>query len=409
MFRFELPTLCFSLLILFPSAASAENAKDVQIQLASVRSRIEKEEQRLHEVSEQRELLEKSKTQSETQLNQVNTKVASLGTVLTRVRSEEQKISGQIELSKTAIKEGQQFYEQRLAALYKTSRHISALDYLFGADGSLDAMQRYSAVQRVAVQDERLLSHYTSTVKTLSDKQKKLREFNEREQQHEGELRQAAAELEKVRFEQAQLLQKLREQQGQKEKAVHELHLNAERLEKFIQQLTGSEEPAPTENKTVEAKTTPIAPTPTIIPYSGEGLTALKGALNLPVSGKLVQGFGKRKHTEFSDFVFSKGMEFNASSGSSVHAVAPGEVVYRDELPGYGKVVILDHGARYYTLYGRLSEALVQMGDKVKAGDSLAVLGAADKRGRNFYFELRLRGQAVDPAGYFRQRPGAQF
>jgi septal ring factor EnvC (AmiA/AmiB activator) len=66
-------------------------------------------------------------------------------------------------------------------------------------------------------------------------------------------------------------------------------------------------------------------------------------------------------------------------------------------MPGYDTVVIIDHGERSYSLYGRLGKSHVKQGDLVQRRDVIGVTSAADSKGRNFYFETRKNGAPVDP------------
>jgi septal ring factor EnvC (AmiA/AmiB activator) len=61
--------------------------------------------------------------------------------------------------------------------------------------------------------------------------------------------------------------------------------------------------------------------------------------------------------------------------------------------------VIVDHGARSYSLYGRLGSALVKKEQVIGSDEVLGTTSIADKRGRNFYFEVRRSGKPVDPEG----------
>jgi len=103
--------------------------------------------------------------------------------------------------------------------------------------------------------------------------------------------------------------------------------------------------------------------------------------------------------------VFIKGLEFRAKVGERVRAVAPGKVVFSQVMPGFGNVLILDHGMRFYTLYGRLALSHRGVGELINTRDVLAVTGQPDNLGRNFYFELRRHGKAIDPTGYFGEKP----
>jgi septal ring factor EnvC (AmiA/AmiB activator) len=71
-------------------------------------------------------------------------------------------------------------------------------------------------------------------------------------------------------------------------------------------------------------------------------------------------------------------------------------------MPGYGTIVIIDHGARSYSLYGKMGEISAQRGQDVRAGEVLGRLSSTEGMGGNLYFEIRKNGTPVDPGPYFR-------
>jgi septal ring factor EnvC (AmiA/AmiB activator) len=127
------------------------------------------------------------------------------------------------------------------------------------------------------------------------------------------------------------------------------------------------------------------------------GLFAQTARIVYPVAGEIVQRFGSNKVTSFADMVFSKGLEYKTPEGSQVKAVLGGRVAFAGLMPGYDTVVIIDHGERSYSLYGRLGKSHVKQGDLVQRRDVIGVTSAADSKGRNFYFETRKNGAPVDP------------
>ncbi len=124
--------------------------------------------------------------------------------------------------------------------------------------------------------------------------------------------------------------------------------------------------------------------------YQGKGLSAFRGQLIAPVRAKVVklQGGG------FDAVVLKKGVAFLADDNAAVVAVAPGRVVYTGQLPGYELVVIIDHGSRSHTLYGRLASISVALGDEVAGGDPIGVVG--NSPAANFYFEVRQAGAPMN-------------
>ena len=113
------------------------------------------------------------------------------------------------------------------------------------------------------------------------------------------------------------------------------------------------------------------------------GLFSARGSLSAPVKGKVVQHFGKVKLASFKDVLFSKGVEFSTPENDEVHAVLAGLVAFSGTLPGYDTVVILDHGARSYSLYGRLGTSVVKKGETVCIIEAMKILNEieADKSG----------------------------
>ena len=131
-------------------------------------------------------------------------------------------------------------------------------------------------------------------------------------------------------------------------------------------------------------------------------LQGLQPPLLLPVEGKMVQNYGKKKVRGLQDFIFSKGIEFATASRSSVRTVGAGIIRFVGEMPGYGLTILVDHGNRYFSLYGRLAETLVVQGEGIAPGATIARTSDLDDEGRNFYFEIRERGVALNPRRFIR-------
>jgi septal ring factor EnvC (AmiA/AmiB activator) len=86
-----------------------------------------------------------------------------------------------------------------------------------------------------------------------------------------------------------------------------------------------------------------------------------------------------------------------------VRAVSHGRVVFADWLRGYGLMIIVDHGDGYLSLYGCNETLLKDVGDWVDAGETIATSGASGgQKTAGVYFELRAKGQAVDPKGWLK-------
>ncbi|MBI5617873.1 MAG: peptidoglycan DD-metalloendopeptidase family protein [Gammaproteobacteria bacterium] len=92
------------------------------------------------------------------------------------------------------------------------------------------------------------------------------------------------------------------------------------------------------------------------------------------------------------------GVFIAAPAGTEVHAVAPGRVVFADEFVNLGRLIIVDHGAGYMSLYGRNTALAKQPGDDVAAGEMIATAGAGSGQSdSSLYFEIRHNGKPENP------------
>ena len=103
-------------------------------------------------------------------------------------------------------------------------------------------------------------------------------------------------------------------------------------------------------------------------PFPLISLGERKGRLSWPTTGrKILQGYGLQRHPQFNTVTMNNGIEIAPRPGDlAVRAVQGGRVAFADRLPGYGNLIIIDHGYGYHSLYGHCAEFLVKAGDFVR-------------------------------------------
>lgn len=119
-----------------------------------------------------------------------------------------------------------------------------------------------------------------------------------------------------------------------------------------------------------------------------------KGRLPFPVAGRVEVKVVKRENAN------GPGVEMSAPEGTVVRAVFPGRVAFADRYDGFGPIVILDHGDRYYTLMGNLGAIDVRVGDDLSAGARVGIVGQGPS-GPALYFEIRKGASTLDPKPWF--------
>ena len=118
-------------------------------------------------------------------------------------------------------------------------------------------------------------------------------------------------------------------------------------------------------------------------------------------SGYISSMFGNRTDPFTGRAAFHKGVDFAGRAGSEVVAVASGVVIWSGDRYGYGQMVEINHGNGYVTRYAHNSENLVAVGDTVKRGETIAVMGSTGRAtGPNLHFEVLHNGRVVNPLSY---------
>lgn len=117
--------------------------------------------------------------------------------------------------------------------------------------------------------------------------------------------------------------------------------------------------------------------------------------------GWMSSRYGKRTDPFNGRLAWHAGVDFAGKQGSDIVAVASGVVTWASSRYGYGKLVEINHGNGYKTRYAHAAELKVNLGDVVRKGDIIALMGSSGRStGPHVHFEVYKNGRTVDPAAY---------
>jgi Peptidase family M23 len=118
-----------------------------------------------------------------------------------------------------------------------------------------------------------------------------------------------------------------------------------------------------------------------------------------PVANGFISSyFGERTDPLDGREAFHKGVDFAGTAGSQVVSVAAGVVTWAGERAGFGKLVEINHGDGYVTRYAHNERTLVSVGQTVKRGQPVALMGSTGRStGPHVHFEVVRNGRPVDP------------
>ena len=125
---------------------------------------------------------------------------------------------------------------------------------------------------------------------------------------------------------------------------------------------------------------------------------SFRGGLMMPVRGRFSSRFGFRRHPITGVYKLHTGLDISASTGTPIRAAADGVVIFSRRMKAYGNAVVISHGGSVSTLYGHCSRLLVSVGQEVKKGQIIALVGSTGySTGPHCHFEKRINGTPVNP------------
>ncbi len=118
-------------------------------------------------------------------------------------------------------------------------------------------------------------------------------------------------------------------------------------------------------------------------------------------SGWMSSKFGRRTDPFTGRIAWHQGVDFAGKTGTDIVAVAAGVVTWSGDRYGYGEMVEVNHGNGFTTRYAHNKENLVKVGDIIKKGQVVALMGSSGRStGPHVHFEVLKHGRPVDPATY---------
>ncbi|MBI2995923.1 MAG: peptidoglycan DD-metalloendopeptidase family protein [Candidatus Melainabacteria bacterium] len=252
-----------------------------------------------------------------------------------------------------------------LETLLKTPNLTDFLDYLY-----------YQKL--LVVQDKNLLERLEQQSKEIGNYKDRLAVQKIKFTNIVTEIEEQKKLISKEHKAQSNIVSKLRTERAAYEQAERQLERESQQLISEINQLIGESD------------------------FSGSFIGG-SGAFSYPIMGRLTSPFGLRRHPIFRVVSFHSGVDLAAPFGTPIMASDSGRVIFNGWYGGYGKVVIVDHGMSFSTLYAHLSRDNVSKGKTITKGDIVGYEGQTGySTGPHLHFEVRKNGRPQNPLNYLR-------
>ncbi len=350
-----------SLVIAPLSFASTQN------ELKGVKSEISRQQQELNKQNSEFDSLQGNLKKQELEISGIEKQIKQSEANLAQANRAIKQLEQEIEQLTEQKKQQTEKLKQLLDTYYVTRNSGDATE-LFSDSSEEDRLSQY--YQHLARQRSETITALNATHQQLSDKQQALVKERDTITTLLNEQTAKRDQLAKTQQQRKTTLNKIKSSISSDKVYLAELQRNEVRLKSELA-------------KAAKRNSVPM-----------DGIEKQKGRLDWPVKGRLLHRFG----TTQTGQIDWKGIVIAANYGQQVKAVYPGTVVFSEYLRGYGLVVLLDHGKGDMTLYGFNQTLVKKEGDKVLAGETIALAGDTGGQPQaSLYFEIRRNSKAQNP------------
>lgn len=395
-----LVSIIISALVLLQSvsvlnAAPKDELLGVKKEIRAKQQLINKTRKEENTVSVELQEILRSLVRRESELKQLDKELRVVETDLEMTNQE-------IERTRQETYQKQKHIEHRLKSLYKAGE-FGALRMFFSAESFPQMAENMRYMRSVLAQDRLIFAEYDLKLAELRKLKKRFEQEIARKELLKNDITSKKKEIEQDKQKKATYLSKVRQDRKSYEASLKELQANAAKLQSMLNKLEAERRKKATERQIAVNKKIDQHKLPELPAVPDKGFGTQKGRMQIPVQGEIIETFGKHKHPEFNSYTYSKGLVISAPLGSAIRSIYDGTVIFASYFKGYGNMIIIDHGAGYFSLYAYASRLNYKVGADVLRGDVVASVGDVDSsKGPALYFEIRHQGKPVDPAGWVR-------
>ncbi len=357
------------------SAASetADESTSREVELAEIRREITRLQGELETIETREAGLEDQLRRIRIELRLQESKLAEATAALDLAAARAVAAQAKVEELQAALVRVREDLRRRLAGLYRLGRQ-GYLRLFLSLNPDQNLLPAIRQLRFLVRRDQLALDRYLATRDELAAQRERLEaEHRDMEawQRRESDRRN---DLVRLRRRHERLLEQVARERRVLAERTEELVDKERKLSRFINSLLGQ------------------SPTP----LDGTPIQSFRGVLDWPIRGEVVGEFGPRRDPRYRTEVPHNGIDIATSREAEIRAVFPGEVLFASEFEGYGRMVVLHHPGRVFTLYSGMRDLRVAKGDVLSLG---TVIGTAADQ---LYFEIRSENQPENPLSWLR-------
>ncbi|AFK02781.1 Peptidase M23 [Emticicia oligotrophica DSM 17448] len=394
------------------------------------RAQLEREKRRnLEKIAETKLALENTQEKKEATVGkikaikeQISSQEEQIGLMeqdLELIDMEMQDIIGAKEVLERKLDTLQREYAAMLYSASKISGKINKLSFLFSSSSFNELIMRYKYLQQYTDNRKSQVAQIIKVVALLRERQSNLQGKRSDKKRIISAKLTEAQYLEQLKSRQTEMVTELSQKEKDLRKEIEATKKSVSKLEASIEAVVSRE--MARKNRELELKQDQAAKlaknkakqntSKKVVKVSndedsalGRSFAASKSRLPWPVQrGFISDRFGVKEHPVLNGVLINNnGIDIQTSTNATVRSVYAGEVKDVTEIPGLGKVVLIQHG-EYFTVYANLKQIFLSIGQKVSAKETIGTAGESGGA-PEINFQIWHNSEHLNPEGWLSPR-----
>lgn len=402
--------LCILLFAFFSTDTFANQISENKDQLKDIQQDIAEKEKSVKQQQKKRTNLLSQLKEQESTISEVGLSLHGTQTHLNKLGNEITSLNANIKRLQTQQKEQRRLLAKQLDSAFRQGNH-QGLELLFNGQETQRKERILAYYSYLNQARQETINKLQKTTEQLNQQKKlQLEKQNEqktilssqKQQKQKMEVvhiarQKTLTELESSLQKDQQSLTELRQNEAQLRNKIAKAEREAKaRAEREAREAARVRAQVAAKQKQAQQKGSRYKPTEEerSLMARTDGLGRPAGQAIWPVRGRVIHSFGEAIQGELR----WKGIVIAAADNTEVKAISDGRVLLADWLQGYGLVVVVQHGKGDMSIYGYNKTTLVSVGQQVRAGQPIALVGSSGGQQQpSLYFEIRRQGRAVNP------------
>ncbi len=352
-------------------SASAKDINEVMDELKQAERDLENIKDKLDDTTQKQEATAGQLRELNNELDRTERQINTLENDMEEINISIAKREAELENASQDLESREDLLSKRVRTAYKHSS-FNYISILFNATSLADFLSRFTIFKRLITVDKDIVEDIKAQKQFLEEETTRLKEEKQILQIQMQTIEYRKSEYQARSTQRAALLKQLEQDATEYEKALEELEQASKELTEMLKKMAESE---------VKGTGQMIWPTPGY--------------------ARITSAYGNRIHPITRKNSFHTGIDIAISHSKPIVAADSGTVVYAGSYGAYGLVVIVDHGNGISTLYAHTSRVLVDEGEGIAKGQTVALCGTSGlSTGPHLHFEVRLAGDHTNPLEY---------